>query len=400
MHDGSVGTLDRTVFHLRIERLLEEFDYLPSTAHRQARNDRMKAIGDGFAIPSVRAPSIQARGASLVPEPETELRRAQHGACELFHRQVIQARIGCDRPLGCRFWAIFDQVICAYILFPGRRGGYLSPGCRVARAAEAAGGSKMVIANAAVSSAPIGDEHDHTTLAIRPRVFIISNVRLLCDGLTLSLSHQPSLQVVGSADMTVKSTRMGELHPDVVLLDVGTPGGLDMPPILRQVLPDLKVVAIAVNDVEQEVFACAEARVSGFVSRNGSIQDLLAAIHCAVRNELVCPPRIAALLFGRVVTLRSERIGERVHGGLTRREHEIASQLIQGLSNKEIARQLRIQNATVKNHIHSILGKLEVRRRGEVAARINGGVLPHRQVPHAQDRHLHGVGVNLAAPLD
>ena len=176
--------------------------------------------------------------------------------------------------------------------------------------------------------------------------------------------------------------------------------GLDMPPVFRQVLPDVKVVAIAVSDVEQEVFACAEARVSGFVSRDGSMQDLLAAVHCAVRNELVCSPRIAALLFGRVATARSERIGDRFNGGLTRREHEIASQLVQGRSNKEIARQLRIQNATVKNHIHSILGKLEVRRRGEVAARINGGVLPHRHAPHAQGRHLHGAAVNLAAPLD
>jgi DNA-binding NarL/FixJ family response regulator len=258
----------------------------------------------------------------------------------------------------------------------------------------------MVIANAAVSSTPIGDEHNHTTQVVRPRVFIVSDVRLLCDGLTLSLSQQPSLKVIGSADLSVQPARMAELHPDVVLLDVGTPGGLDMPPVLRQVLPDVKVVAIAVSDVEHEVFACADARVSGFVSRDGSIQDLLAAVHCAVRNELVCSPRIAALLFGRIATARTERIGDRFNGGLTRREHEIASQLVQGLSNKEIARQLRIQNATVKNHIHSILGKLDVRRRGEVAARIRGGVLPHRQVPYAHDRHLNRAAINADAPLD
>jgi DNA-binding NarL/FixJ family response regulator len=258
----------------------------------------------------------------------------------------------------------------------------------------------MMIANAAVSSSPIGDERDHASQLVRPRVFIISDVRLLCDGLTLSLSRQPSLEVLGSADLSVQPARIAELHPDVVLLDVGTPGGLDMPPVYRQLLPDLKVVAIAVSDVEQEILACAEARVSGFVSRDGSIQDLLAAVQCAVRNELVCSPRIAALLFDRVATARSERIGDRFNGGLTRREHEIASQLVQGLSNKEIARQLRIQNATVKNHIHSILGKLDVKRRGEVAARIRGGVLPHRQASYAPDRHSVRAAVNASAPLD
>jgi len=106
-----------------------------------------------------------------------------------------------------------------------------------------------------------------------------------------------------------------------------------------------------------------------------------------VRNELVCSPRIAALLFSRIAAIGSERS----HGSaLTRREHEIVSLMTQGLSNKEIARQLRIQNATVKNHIHSILGKLHVRRRGEVAARIRGSALLCRGVPSPKDRHLLG----------
>ena len=113
-------------------------------------------------------------------------------------------------------------------------------------------------------------------------------MRLLCDGLILSLSQQPSLYVVGSANPTAALTHVGALHPDVILLDVGPPGGLDMPPIFRQALPDVKVVAIAVNDVEQDVFACAEARVSRCVSRNGSIQDLVeaSALRCAERGCL------------------------------------------------------------------------------------------------------------------
>jgi two-component system nitrate/nitrite response regulator NarL len=258
----------------------------------------------------------------------------------------------------------------------------------------------MVIESAARSPAPSGENPAHTAQSIRPRVFIVSDVRLLCDGLTLALSQQASLHVVGAADLTVAPTQITALRPDVVLLDIGTPGGLDIPAILRQRLPDLKVVAIAVNDVEQEVFACAEARVSGFVSRNGSIQDLVAAVHSAVRDELVCSPRIAALLFGKVAALRSERIGERPDGGLTRREREIVSLMTRGLSNKEIARQLRIQNATVKNHIHSILGKLQVRRRGEVAARMDGGVSPSRRIPPAQDRRLQGGDFKAPAPPD
>jgi Bacterial regulatory proteins, luxR family len=74
--------------------------------------------------------------------------------------------------------------------------------------------------------------------------------------------------------------------------------------------------------------------------------------------------------------------------------------MTQGLSNKEIARQLRIQNATVKNHIHSILGKLHVRRRGEVAARMRGSALLCRGVPSPQDRDQLGSPHDAVARLD
>jgi two-component system nitrate/nitrite response regulator NarL len=256
----------------------------------------------------------------------------------------------------------------------------------------------MVIANVAKSSADPTEAL--APQAIRPKVFIVSDVRLLCDGLVLSLSQQPSVTVVGSAELARASAGIAELRPDVVLLDVGLPGGLGMPVMLRQVLPDLKVVAIAVADVAQEVLACAEAGVSGFVSRNGSVQDLVTAVHCAVREELVCSPRIAALLFKRVAGIGPKALVHRDNGTLTRREHEIVAFITEGLSNKAIARQLRIQNATVKNHIHSILGKLQARSRGEVAARMRGTAFPYGTLPPAQNRRLPGSSASAAAQPD
>ena len=233
-----------------------------------------------------------------------------------------------------------------------------------------------------------------------PTVFIVSDMRLLRDGLVLSLSRQPSLAVADSTDLTISPTHIAAARPDVVLLDVGTPGGLAALLALRQALPDLKIVAIAVSDIEQEVVACAEAGVSGFVSRDGSIQDLVTAVDCAMRNELVCSPRIAGVLFRRVAAIGSERSHGPDNGALTRREHEIVSLMTQGLSNKEIARQLRIQNATVKNHIHSILAKLHVRRRGEVPARMRGSALLCRGVPSPQHGQLLGSSHDPVAGLD
>ena len=75
----------------------------------------------------------------------------------------------------------------------------------------------------------------------------------------------------------------------------------------------------------------------------------MTAVHSAMRGELVCSPRIAALLFTRVGAVASKQSGDPDREALTRREHEIVSLVVEGLANKEIARELRIQNATVKN---------------------------------------------------
>lgn len=204
----------------------------------------------------------------------------------------------------------------------------------------------------------------------RPRVFILSDFGILCEGLVLALAQQPSVMVVGASAAPISPGEIAGLCPDVLILDTATACGLDISVALRQLLPDIRIVAIAVGEVEDEVIACAKAGVVGFVSREGSTQDVATAIHCAVRGEFVCPPRLAALSFSRIGALSATRSeASSKSSGLTRREHQIVSLVGEGLSNKEIARVLQIRTATVKNHIHNILAKMQMRRRAEVVAR-------------------------------
>jgi two-component system, NarL family, nitrate/nitrite response regulator NarL len=226
----------------------------------------------------------------------------------------------------------------------------------------------MVIGRSRDPSAGIAQESNSESHITRPRVFILSDFRILCEGLVLALAQQASIMVVGASDVPITAAAIAELGPDVLLLDIAMVGGLNMVISLRPLLPDLRIVAIAGTEVEDEIIACARAAVAGFVPRKGSTQDVVAAVHSAVRGEFVCSPRAAALLFSHVGAISDARSEFPSNTKLTRREQEIVSLVREGLSNKEIARALRIQNATVKNHIHSILGKLQVRRRAEVAA--------------------------------
>jgi len=116
--------------------------------------------------------------------------------------------------------------------------------------------------------------------------------------------------------------------------------------------------------------ACAEARIDGYVPHVRALVDVVATMASTARGELRCTPRVAAALLKRVRSLKVDVGPSQPSLHLTSREHEIAELLDGGMSNKEIAHRLGIEAATVKNHVHNIIEKLHVRRRGEAAAAI------------------------------
>ncbi|SED65578.1 two component transcriptional regulator, LuxR family [Rhizobiales bacterium GAS188] len=219
-----------------------------------------------------------------------------------------------------------------------------------------------------------------STTAPRPGLFIISDVRLYREGLVRSLSRQPTVTVIGAADTSPAAiSEMSDHKPDVVILDVGGPGSFEFARSVNVNLPGVKIIAFAVSDVEHELLACAAAGFAGYVARDGSEADLIAAVENALRGELSVSPRMASLLFRQVATLSAQQLAPGEPSALTQRERQILALVGQGMSNKEIAREVRIGSATVKNHVHSILEKLQVRRRGEAAARFR--MLQHTDSP-------------------
>jgi two-component system, NarL family, nitrate/nitrite response regulator NarL len=200
-----------------------------------------------------------------------------------------------------------------------------------------------------------------------PRAYIVSEVRLYREGLITSLSRQQGLLVVGAGTRSDALDQIGRLKPDVMLLDVASRENLALPRQARRLVPELRVIAFAVAEVEADVLACAEAGFCGYDAQDGSVEDLVGAVRCAISGELVCSPRIASLLFNRLGHLSTPGTATAAGGRLTPREREIAALVARGLSNKEVARQLGISGATIKNHVHNILQKLDIRRRGELA---------------------------------
>jgi DNA-binding NarL/FixJ family response regulator len=208
------------------------------------------------------------------------------------------------------------------------------------------------------------------------RVFIVSNVLLIREALALYLSRQKRVQVVGIGEPSRHvADQCIQTGADIALVDMALLKPIDLARDFVAMAAPTKIVAFSVADVDDEVLACAESGMSGFVARNGTIEDLVAAVEHAMRGELRCSPRVAGLLFDRVAQLGARVPRDVEVAPLTRREQEIGGLIVQGLSNKAIAQELRIGTATVKNHVHSILDKLHVRRRGEAAARLRERVM-------------------------
>jgi two-component system nitrate/nitrite response regulator NarL len=196
------------------------------------------------------------------------------------------------------------------------------------------------------------------------RIVIASYVRLYCEGLVACLRGVGGIDVIGVATAPDELLDLcNALAPDVVVLDAAAPMPLPSLDALRR---RPRTIAFGVGSSASDVIACAEKGISAYVPRDASVEDLVAAIERVVRGEIVLSPRVAGELWRRLGT--GDGRSRPVPNGLTRREQEVLALMRDGSANKEIASRLRISLSTVKNHVHHILDKLGVQRRGQAAA--------------------------------
>lgn len=209
--------------------------------------------------------------------------------------------------------------------------------------------------------------------ATRPQVVIVSDVRLFRESLASSLRKRSDIEIIDSVsahDSVIELIAM--THPDAVLVDAAVADAIRFVHDIVTRVPAARVIAFGAPASGPPGQPFSEVGVAAYVDRDASTDDLVATLHSLLRGSHVCPRDVAARLARQASALSaSSLLG--VSATLTRREREILGFIDRGLSNKQIARDLRLSHATVKNHVHNILDKLEVHRRGEAAARLRNG---------------------------
>ncbi|MFD6913206.1 response regulator transcription factor [Streptomyces virginiae] len=203
------------------------------------------------------------------------------------------------------------------------------------------------------------------------RVLIADDQPLVRRGLALILGPDPEFEVVGEAEDGARAVALShELRPDVVVMDIRMPvmDGVKATEELARTLPGTRVLALSTFDMDEYVVAALRAGAYGFLPKDISPEELIAAVRIVHTGEAAVAPRLLSRLLSAYVRTPAERPrswAAETPGELTPRELEIWRLMATGRGNTEIAAELDISVSTVKNHITGIFGKLGVRDRAQ-----------------------------------
>ncbi len=204
------------------------------------------------------------------------------------------------------------------------------------------------------------------------KVFILSSQSLFRDGVRQSLDSRRGIEISGESEVSdeVLPTMESSL-PDIVLVDIDAPAesGLKLARKIRQRLPNIGVVVLTSNPEDEQLFQAIKAQASAYLSKEVTSEQLFDTVKRTAQGEhpinesLATRPRVAEQVLHHFQELSLGRGAEAVIAPVTPREREILTYMAQGYLNKQIAFALKISEQTVKNHVTSILRKLNANAR-------------------------------------
>jgi DNA-binding NarL/FixJ family response regulator len=199
------------------------------------------------------------------------------------------------------------------------------------------------------------------------RVLIADDDHLMRAGLAELLSYDPAIEIVGHASTgreAVEGAR--RLRPDVVLMDVRMPDldGIAATRELTHAVPAARVLMLTTFEQDDYIFGALRAGASGFLLKRTPPEELIAAVHTIAAGDSLLSPSVTRRVIDRMAQQPTPELANRVKlDQLTSREREVLELIARGLSNREIAATLTVEESTIRTHVKRILMKLNLRDR-------------------------------------
>jgi DNA-binding NarL/FixJ family response regulator len=202
------------------------------------------------------------------------------------------------------------------------------------------------------------------------RVLIADDDDLVRAGLVEVLSNDPTIDIVGQAATGREAIeRARRLAPDVVLMDVRMPDldGIAATGELSRVASSARVLILTTFEQDDYVFGALHAGASGFLLKRARPEELIAAVHTIAAGDSLLSPSVTRRVIDRMAQQPIPELTDQAKlDELTPREREVLQLIARGLSNREIAAALVVEEATIRSHIRRILMKLELRDRVQI----------------------------------
>ena len=200
------------------------------------------------------------------------------------------------------------------------------------------------------------------------RVLLVDDFPLIREGIAAALARDPAIQVVGEASDGVEGLAMArELSPDVILLDLHMPemGGMMMLERLRTEAPDSRVLVMTASEKAETLLAAVSAGAAGYITKRSTRRELCDAIITVHGGGSVIAPHLAGHLLRQYAKAAHGDVAD-LRNALTAREQEVLRLVAQGLTDKQIAKQIYVSPRTVQNHLARIREKTGLSRRSEL----------------------------------
>ncbi|MGW6914276.1 response regulator [Kitasatospora sp. NPDC054939] len=220
------------------------------------------------------------------------------------------------------------------------------------------------------------------------RVVLVDDQPLVRTGLRVLMADDPDLAVVGEAATGAEAVRLvGELAPDVVVMDIRMPGmdGIEATRLITAGPTAARVLVLTTFDEDDYVYGALRAGASGFLVKDMALDDILAAVRVVAAGDALIAPGVTRRLIADFVARPAQAAPATAAPGpvegITEREREVLTLIGRGRSNTEIAADLHITVATAKAHVSRLLGKLGARDRVQlVITAYEAGLVapPHR----------------------